>query len=384
MRTSRSRPWRAVRRLGSLCWLALPWAAAIPSTALAAAQGPAVDSLIDARKARLSGYPYVYYTPETEAAIGMGGIVTFYTSKTDRILRPSKVTVSAYYSTRKQYKVSLTPQVYLRRNQWLARAPLSYGLYVDKFWGLGGDAPEIEHEDYKVEGFDALLAVEWPTFILPFALRAGFMYELNKSVIIDQLDNPNLTSGEVTGSAGGWTSGIGANLVWDDRDHTFFPNRGGLQEVRSLFYFPGIGSDFGFTSWTVDLRRYLALQPDHVIALQLFGSFVTGDPPFYQYPALGGQNLMRGYFTGRYRDKTYVAGQIEYRQYFWRRLGFVAFAGVGDVAPALGDFALGDFKYSLGFGLRFKFNRAEKVNLRADIGFGRGTNGVYFGLEEAF
>jgi hypothetical protein len=34
--------------------------------------------------------------------------------------------------------------------------------------------------------------------------------------------------------------------------------------------------------------------------------------------ALGGQNLMRAYFTGRYRDRTYVAAQIEYRQYFWR------------------------------------------------------------------
>jgi hypothetical protein len=35
-------------------------------------------------------------------------------------------------------------------------------------------------------------------------------------------------------------------------------------------------------------------------------------------------------------------------------------------------------------GARFLFNKAENVNLRADIGFGRETSGVYFGLEEAF
>jgi hypothetical protein len=30
------------------------------------------------------------------------------------------------------------------------------------------------------------------------------------------------------------------------------------------------------------------------------------------------------------------------------------------------------------------FNQREKINLRADFGFGRDTRGVYFGLEEAF
>lgn len=380
---TRSHSWPSAAGLRLTCGLAASLWLGLQPTPLIGAQDP-LDSVIEARRTSFSGYPYVYYTPETEAAIGAGGIITFYTSRTDSILRPSKVTLSAYYSTRKQYKISLTPQVYFAKNRWLARAPLSFGLYVDKFWGFGGGTPEIENENYKAEVFDALLAIEWPPVLLPFALRAGFIYELNKSAIIDLLDNPILTTGEVTGSEGGLTSGVGGNLVWDDRDHTFFPNQGGMQEVRALFYFPGIGSDFGFTSWTVDLRRYFAFRPDHVIAVQLFGTFVTGDPPFYEYPALGGQNLMRGYFTGRYRDKTYVAGQIEYRQYFWRRLGFVAFAGIGDVAPALGDLSLGDFKHSLGFGLRFKFNRTEKVNLRADIGFGRGTNGVYFGLEEAF
>jgi hypothetical protein len=42
-------------------------------------------------------------------------------------------------------------------------------------------------------------------------------------------------------------------------------------------------------------------------------------------------------------------------------------------------------KYSVGAGLRFLFNKEEKVNLRMDIGFGSdGNRGVYFGIEEAF
>ena len=63
----------------------------------------------------------------------------------------------------------------------------------------------------------------------------------------------------------------------------------------------------------------------------------------------------------------------------------MAFAGVGDVFGSdASDVSLDELKYSYGLGLRFLFNRQEKINLRADFGFGQDTRGVYFGLEEAF
>jgi len=61
------------------------------------------------------------------------------------------------------------------------------------------------------------------------------------------------------------------------------------------------------------------------------------------------------------------------------------FAGAGDVfGSPESDISFSNLKYSYGFGLRFLFNRQERINLRADFGFGRDTRGVYFGLEEAF
>jgi hypothetical protein len=93
---------------------------------------------------------------------------------------------------------------------------------------------------------------------------------------------------------------------------------------------------------------------------------------------------MRGYFKGRYRDEHYFATQVEYRQYFWWRLGFVAFVGAGDVVPEITSLQIRKLKPSYGFGLRFLFDKEQKINLRMDIGFGRNTNGVYFGIEEAF
>ena len=77
-------------------------------------------------------------------------------------------------------------------------------------------------------------------------------------------------------------------------------------------------------------------------------------------------------------------GQAEYRQVLSGRWGFVVFAALGDVASDLTRFQGSDFKLAGGAGLRFLFNKEEKVNLRVDFGVGRNTTGVYFGLEEAF
>lgn len=52
-------------------------------------------------RTKIVAYPYAYYTPETEPAIGGGGIMTFYTGA-EKILRPSKPTLSVYYSIRDQ------------------------------------------------------------------------------------------------------------------------------------------------------------------------------------------------------------------------------------------------------------------------------------------
>ena len=66
-----------------------------------------------------------------------------------------------------------------------------------------------------------------------------------------------------------------------------------------------------------------------------------GQTPFYRLPALGGQNMLRGYYEGRYRDELYLASQVEYRTRLWRRIGAVAFAALGDVGPNLRDFGSG-------------------------------------------
>ncbi len=92
---------------------------------------------------------------------------------------------------------------------------------------------------------------------------------------------------------------------------------------------------------------------------------------------------MRGYYEGRYRDKKLLVVQTEYRFPIVWRFGGVLFAGAGDVAPTLGQFALQTIKPSYGFGLRYMFDPLEKMRIRIDFGWGKGTSGMYVTANEA-
>ncbi len=106
--------------------------------------------------------------------------------------------------------------------------------------------------------------------------------------------------------------------------------------------------------------------------------------PLIELGGLGGNELMRGYYEGRYLDRNLLAGQVEYRLPLTGRLGLAFFTGAGQVAPRIAAFRLARFKPSLGAGIRFKIVKEENLNLRFDYGIGRGTNNYYFNLAEAF
>ena len=361
---------------------ALLWISAL--TALAQESEPKDEEQADStvsRSLQLNAYPYAYYTPETQLAVGAGGIMIFYTSSHIETL-PSKITLGAWYSTNKQYNVTLNPVMYFSHNNVYASLPISFGYYVDKFWGIGNNTPETGNEQYTLNRFSATLTFEVPPLWV-FAHRTGIVVDYDYTDIDDKQNNALLINDVVLVSNGGTLIGFGTDLVWDTRDNLFFPNFGGYQYFQIVLY--PYWNDFQFYTLELDVHHYFAFSPDHVLAAQIYFAAAAGETPFYKLPALGGSSRMRGYFEGRYRDNVYTMFQLEYRQYFWWRFGFVAFAGVGDVAPELMKFNLNELKPTAGVGLRFLFNKEERVNLRVDLGFGQGGNsGIYFGIEEAF
>jgi len=68
-----------------------------------------------------------------------------------------------------------------------------------------------------------------------------------------------------------------------------------------------------------------------------------------------------------------------------QKIGFVLFGGTGTVASSPDKFRVDEFQFSYGAGLRYLFNKEQKVNVRVDFGISRnGSTGIYFGIEAAF
>ena len=329
-------------------------------------------------KISVTGYPYIFYSPETEFAIG-GALILTQRLGGSADEKASNVMLSGYYSVKQSYDLFLNPELFL--GDYYLTASIDYYRYVDKFWGIGPASPDIDSASYVRNAF--WTNIECDVQVLG-PLKLGLNYDLNSTTISEKRSNPYILAGDLEGSDGGLSSGFGLVLFADTRNNSFSPSDGGFYKLSMLQSAAWLGSDFTFARYILDARHYIGLTSNIVLALQFYGSQIAGEPPFYMYPALGGDNIMRGYYEGRYRDKIYLATQGEFRIRLTKRWGIVAFAGIGDVSGDYNGFKLKNVKPSFGLGVRFMLDVQELLNVRADFARGRNTEGVYFNAKEAF
>jgi outer membrane protein assembly factor BamA len=336
--------------------------------------------LFKSHEASINVYPYAFYSPEVKLAFGAGGIITFYTSE-DKSLKPSKASVSGYYSTSKQYRVGLSPQVYLLGNRVFA----SLKLFIQDKTVFTPDPvyPEVDAQVYGIKT-ELRIPALFGFNTKDKRRKLGFTFDYQHVEV--RYDDVDTGEEDVATDGPPHTLGLGCAWIFDSRDNIFYPISGHLRLFKVAVFAKDFGSSYDFNRFEIDVRQYFPINPERrqLIAAQLYVDIARGAPPFYRLPALGGSRIMRGYKSGTLRDRNYIAGQVEFRTHAGRRFGAVAFLGAGDVANEVGDFKLGELEYSYGVGLRYIFNKKEGINLRADLGFGENTNGFYISVEEAF
>lgn len=128
---------------------------------------------------------------------------------------------------------------------------------------------------------------------------------------------------------------------------------------------------FSFNRWELEGRQHIPfLHRTRSIVLRALLSSADADAghqvPFYLQPTLGGARSLRGFGTFRFRDRSLLLVQAEYR---WRINDLVTgalFYDTGAVAPRLGD--LGSLERDFGFGLRA--GSRNGVAFRTDVAFG--------------
>jgi len=97
--------------------------------------------------------------------------------------------------------------------------------------------------------------------------------------------------------------------------------------------------------------------------------------PYFLLPWLGSGSSLRGYGTGRFRDRHSLLMSGEWRWIPSRyALDMALFCDAGTVGRRFKDLKLGDLKYDYGIGIRF--HGPEVTPLRFDIA--HGSEGWHF------
>jgi len=179
---------------------------------------------------------------------------------------------------------------------------------------------------------------------------------------------------------------VGAYVVpieFDSRDHEQFPRNGWFVSGRTMLYRESAGGDFDTDIFNIAVNHYRPMGEQNVLALRAYVRSSSGDTPFFLFSTFGGSTDLRGYPSGRYRDRMMYALQSEYRWQFNDSWIFTGFAGFGEVAPRFSDFGE-NFLPAGGIGVRYVLSKKHKVGFSADVAVGKDGAEFYFGVGEAF
>jgi hypothetical protein len=333
--------------------------------------------------------PLVLYSPET--GWGGGGGLVWVRAGDAPGQRPTTYQTSVVATETALFSFVGNADIWTEGNRYRLTGELTVQRAPNKFFGIGPYANMNPPEKFVPSTVRLILTGQKriaPRFF------AGLRFFMETTQLTDVKPGP-IKNGTVSGGPNGWyLSTLSALLTYDSRDRYYYPLHGSFVTLQLTRGEPLIGSEFQYNRVVVDARWYQEITNEHVIALQAWADGVAGDtPPFERMPRLGGKDLIRGFFQGRYRDRFATAFTAEYRTapffspdagWHWWRLSGVTFLSTGTVAPNIRSFTTQAFQVAGGVGLRIALTRPDRLNLRIDRGWGPGSSATYFTVSEAF
>lgn len=361
--------------------LAAVLALAAPSATHAAEGVPAAsgDAAGEAARPATSwfGIPVAFYTPETGSGFGAIGGVHF---RVEPALQTSDVQVLATATVKEQALFDLRTQLF-PSDKLAVGGDLRLSVYPDLFYGIGDDTPTSAKERFTSRSLEVQVTPEW--YLVSGRLRTGPRVWFRQESFRDLAPGGQLASGAIAGVNGYASVGLGWSLTWDSRDSRFAPRSGSSVEAWYLLAPGAFGDSLHFGRGALDARQFVPLGRSMVLGFAGHLELAHGAVPVTLLPRLGGDKNLRGYYEGRWRDRSLYSGQAELRLPIGGRFGGVIFAGLSDVAHRPSGFQARTIRPAAGAGARFRLTD-DGLNIRLDAGVGQEGANIYLNLGEAF
>ncbi|MFT4204546.1 MAG: hypothetical protein QM610_11630 [Chitinophagaceae bacterium] len=339
------------------------------------------------RKPSFIPLPNFSYAQETGAKVGVTGLYSFYTDRQDTAIKNSTVETSISYTEKKQTSVKLISEIWTKNNDYRLYNEIRYADFPYNFYGIGANTLKADKNLINEKRFRLILAADKRMFD---SYYLGFVTEFEHFKYTDKEPGGIYESSNLDGKEGGKYISFGIEQFIDTRNTNTYSTKGQFAKL-SLNYVPDFfgGENYDGGIIQFNYRYFQPLNNKLVLGFNgIYNALTSHDAPFYMMQRLGSDQMMRGYYQGRYNDRNYAAVQSELRYRFVPRFGVAVFGGVGSVY-GVSNFS-GNLKPNYGGGLRYFFDLERSLSVRIDYGWGQKVpgekrqGGIYFSLGEAF
>jgi hypothetical protein len=313
--------------------------------------------------------------------------------RSDTVSPPSSLVLASVIATRGTWALGGGGQMYLKQDRYRVTAFAGHGSVGYDIFGVGsqsGDAGKaIPIRQHGTMGLGEVLF----RIVDHLYLGPRFNYRTVSAAFDVSSESAELPGGLDPNDFGVVNTeyGYGLKLLQDTRKDVFYPTTGHTLEIEGDYYETHRSEtsllpekSLSYQNYVPSYNHYLSLTKTQILALRGMICTVNGNPPFYDLCQFGWQSDIRGYQIGRYRDRRMFAAQAEYRKTLGARWGFTVFDGIGEVAHSWNEFTAGDLLPAGGVGARFNLSKKQRINLRADVAYGKNGWSWNFSLGEAF
>ena len=302
--------------------------------------------------------------------------------------KPSFSGLGGFYLSSGSYGAGFAQQAYLWRDRIRFNIAAGYAQLNYDFFGIGNAAARRGISLPIEQAGQLLMAKVYYQALTNIYVGLRYRYLRSNLGIRNEGTRAPLLTALLARQLNIRIGGLGPVAYLDTRDDTFYPTKGWFVDFSSFIARGDLGNsrgiEFSYERIELAINKYWALDDRRVIAGRLSFCGTTGSSPFFDLCSFGSNNDLRGYETGRYRDRRMFALQAEYRWRFYKRFTFTAFAGFGGVARTIDRFRVKDFLPAGGIGFRYQASKEFRLNISVDIAGGRNGAFFYVRLGEAF
>lgn len=336
------------------------------------------------------------YTPEASFGVGGAVLASFKMNKRDTISQRSFLPVGLNLSVNGTIVVAGAGTFFFNENKFRIYANYGYRNEPAHYYGIGIEEADNTLRSDSTTKYHRSYFQLYPRFV--WEIRPNFyvggLFDLNFTNTTDI--NPEMAEDPyfLKYKSKYLNVGIGGLVQYDTRDDVATPSRGLLLSTNFKLFGKYLGGAYNYEILELEYRQFKNIfRPRSTLAWIAKTQIGFGDIPYSELPTFGSPFDLRGYYIGKYRDKSMAYGIVEYRHMlgsmekyksgnFWAKCGFVVWGGTATIGET--PFDWNKWKFNFGAGIRFQMQPGK--NFRLDIGKGVGESGVqvYMNMTEAF